>query len=165
MVENTPLEWQGEDNTIDIIGLDENGVPTPGDTLFDVLTSDGAGGTLFGLTQNLISYYDFEAGNLNPNATSYTQSYYDFVGAESVTTLDQITGIGAAVNGDRTSLFIHYGTTLVVNIMVTQKKITRSFVLQVWLQPTQKTMQFSLVLNMNSEIIGIMVFPLLVYGR
>ena len=61
LVENTPLEWQGEDNTIDIIGLDENGVPTPGDTLFDVLTSDGAGGTLFGLTQNLISYYDFEA--------------------------------------------------------------------------------------------------------
>jgi len=106
LVENTPLEWQGDDNTINIIGLDENGVPTPGDTLFDVFTSDGAGGTLFGLTQNLISYYDFEAGDLNPNATSYTQSYYDFVGAESVTTLDQITGIGAAVNGDRTE-FVH----------------------------------------------------------
>ena len=26
LVENTPLEWSGEDNTINIIGLDENGV-------------------------------------------------------------------------------------------------------------------------------------------
>ena len=105
-VANTPLEWQNDDNTINIIGLDASGNVSPGDTLFNVPTSDGAGGTNFDLTQNLISYYDFEAGTLNPYATNYTQSYYDFVGAESVNTLGQIRGIGAAVNGDRTE-YVH----------------------------------------------------------
>ena len=105
-VANTPLEWSGADNTINIIGLNSDFNASPGDTVFNVQTSDGEGNNLFDLTQNLISYYDFETGNLNTNASNYTQSYYDFVGAESVTTLDQITGIGAAVNGDRTE-FVH----------------------------------------------------------
>jgi outer membrane receptor protein involved in Fe transport len=99
-VANTPQEWENDDNMINIIGLDASGNPSPGDTLFNMPTSDGAGGTNFDLTQNLISYYNFEAGDLNTNASNYTQSYYDFIGAESVSTLDQIRGIGAMVNGD-----------------------------------------------------------------
>ena len=70
--------------------------------MFNVPTSSDGVSSNFLLAQDPIAYYDFQAGGLNPNVESYTQAYYDFVGAESVTTIDQITGIGAAVNGDRT---------------------------------------------------------------
>jgi hypothetical protein len=76
--------------------------------MFDVNTSskssDGEINVNFTLAQAPISYYNFEAGGLNPYAENYTKSYYDFMesNGKSVTTLDQITGIGAAVNGDRT---------------------------------------------------------------
>ncbi len=105
---NTPIEWFDTDEngvpnyTIDILGLDQNGSPSLGDTMFDVPTSSDGTTSNFLLAQDPISYYDFQAGGLNPNVESYTQAYYDFVGAQSVSTIDQITGIGAAVNGDRT---------------------------------------------------------------
>jgi hypothetical protein len=105
---STPLEWFDTDEngapnyTIDILGLDQNGTPSVGDTMFNVPTSSDGVSSNFLLAQDPIAYYDFQAGGLNPNVESYTQAYYDFVGAESVTTIDQITGIGAAVNGDRT---------------------------------------------------------------
>jgi len=89
----SPEEWNDTTYTIDIL--------YQGDTLFDQPTGD-AENVNFTLAQDPISYYNFEAGGLNPYAENYTKSYYDFMGAESVTTLDQITGIGAAVNGDRT---------------------------------------------------------------
>ena len=105
---NTPGEWFDTDEdgvpnyTIDILGLDQNGSPSLGDTMFDVPTSSDGASSNFLLAQDPISYYNFQAGGLNPNVESYTQAYYDFVGAQSVSTIDQITGIGAAVNGDRT---------------------------------------------------------------
>ena len=105
---NTPVEWFDTDEdgvpnyTIDILGLDQNGSPSLGDTMFDVPTSSDGASSNFLLAQDPISYYNFQAGGLNPNVESYTQAYYDFVGAQSVSTIDQITGIGAAVNGDRT---------------------------------------------------------------
>jgi outer membrane receptor protein involved in Fe transport len=105
---STPVEWFDTDEdgvpnyTIDILGLDQNGSPSLGDTMFDVPTSSDGASSNFLLAQDPISYYNFQAGGLNPNVESYTQAYYDFVGAQSVSTIDQITGIGAAVNGDRT---------------------------------------------------------------
>lgn len=51
---------------------------------------------------SVINQYSFEPGTINPYATNYTDSYFDFVGGEGVTSLYQISGIGAAVNGDRT---------------------------------------------------------------
>ncbi|MEZ7925001.1 MAG: carboxypeptidase-like regulatory domain-containing protein [Flavobacteriales bacterium] len=51
---------------------------------------------------NVITNYEFEAANLNPYATTYTQSYFDFLGNQGITSLAQVSGIGAAVNGDRT---------------------------------------------------------------
>ena len=106
-----------------------------------------------------------KSGNLNPNASNYTQSYYDFVGAESVTTLDQITGIGAAVNGDRTE-FVHslwYNTGREYNGY--NKYDETQFRLQDLPQQILKIMPFSLVLSMSNAMIDIMVFHLLVYGR
>jgi outer membrane receptor protein involved in Fe transport len=105
---STPVEWFDTDEdgvpnyTIDILGLDQNGSPSLGDTMFNVPTSSDGASSNFLLAQDPISYYNFQAGGLNPNVESYTQAYYDFVGAQSVSTIDQITGIGAAVNGDRT---------------------------------------------------------------
>ena len=94
---SSPLEWFDTDYTIDIVNT-----PPNGDTLFNVNTSPDGQTVNFTLAQDPISYYNFEAGGINPFAETYTESYYDFVGAEAVGTLDQITGIGAAVNGDRT---------------------------------------------------------------
>jgi len=51
---------------------------------------------------NVITNYAFDAATLNPYATSYTQSYFDFLGNEGIANLAQVSGIGAAVNGDRT---------------------------------------------------------------
>jgi len=90
---DAPQEWYDSEYTIDIL--------YQGDTLFEKKTGNEES-VNYTLAQNPRSYYNFEAGGLNPYAENYTKSYYDFMGAESVTTLDQITGIGAAVNGDRT---------------------------------------------------------------
>ena len=93
----TPPEWFNSEYTIDILNT-----PPNGDTMFDVNTSFDGQEVNFTLAQNPISYYNFTPGGINPYTENYTQSYYDFVGAESVSTLDDITAIGAAVNGDRT---------------------------------------------------------------
>ena len=94
---SAPIEWFDTEYTIDIVNA-----PPNGDTMFDVNTSPDGQTVNFTLAQDPISYYNFEAGGLNPFAENYTEAYYNFVGAESVGTLDQISGIGAAVNGDRT---------------------------------------------------------------
>jgi len=94
---SAPTEWFDTDYTIDIVNA-----PPTGDTMFDVNTSPDGQSVNFTLAQDPISYYNFDAGGLNPFAENYTEAYYNFVGAESVGTLDQISGIGAAVNGDRT---------------------------------------------------------------
>ncbi len=51
---------------------------------------------------NVVNNIAFEGANYNPYATTYTQSYFDFLGNEGITSLAQVSGIGAAVNGDRT---------------------------------------------------------------
>ena len=51
---------------------------------------------------NVVTNIAFEAAELNPYATTYTQSYFDFLGNQGITSLAQVSGIGAAVNGDRT---------------------------------------------------------------
>lgn len=56
----------------------------------------------FALQQDVLTHYTFEAGEINPYASNYTQSYFDFVGEGAVQSLGDISSIGAAVNGDRT---------------------------------------------------------------
>ena len=51
---------------------------------------------------NVITNYAFEGANLNPYATNYTQTYFDYLDNQGITNLAQVSGIGAAVNGDRT---------------------------------------------------------------
>ena len=56
----------------------------------------------FQVQANTVDNYVFEASSLNPYASNYTQSYFDFLGNQGISTLTQVSGIGAAVNGDRT---------------------------------------------------------------
>ena len=51
---------------------------------------------------NVVTNIAFEGAGYNPYAENYTQSYFDFLGNEGITNLAQVSGIGAAVNGDRT---------------------------------------------------------------
>jgi len=58
---------------------------------------------LLQLVNNPISGYTFQAGGINPYAENYTESLYEFLGeGNEPATLDIISGLGAAVNGDRT---------------------------------------------------------------
>ena len=78
------------------------------DTLVEVggvfVNDDGEQEGFYNFQQqvNTVDNYVFESSNLNPYASNYTQSYFDFLGNQGISTLTQVSGIGAAVNGDRT---------------------------------------------------------------
>ena len=92
--------WGFEDS---IIVRMENGL----DTLVEVggvytnSAGDPEGYFNFSQQDNTIDNYVFEAADLNPYVVNYTQSYFDFLGNEGISSLQPVS-INAAVNGDRT---------------------------------------------------------------
>lgn len=136
----TPDEWANEDHTINIIGIDSLYNISPNDTLFGAKTStlviDGAANIKspnFELSNDMISDFTFDRGGFNPLAENYTQSYFDFMGDQSVTSLEEIRGSGALINGARSenvySIFFNAGREYdgYTKIDDSQFRITGSF--------------------------------------
>ncbi len=110
LVKDTPSDW--ETNEVDSLGNLTYTLniynPSSGDTMYDVVmgyfNENGFVDSDFELGTEVITNYEFQSGGVNPFTENYTQSYFDFMNYNdlSISTLDQITSIGAAVNGDRT---------------------------------------------------------------
>ena len=100
---NTP--WSPDDS-LNVLWETPNGVIDTmvevGGVYFDEETQQNVGFYNFAEQTNVITNYAFEGSNLNPYATNYTQTYFDYLGNQGITSLAQVSGIGAAVNGDRT---------------------------------------------------------------
>jgi outer membrane receptor protein involved in Fe transport len=100
----TPDQWRNKNNTINVLGIDSLYNIAPNDTIFGLSTSDWSGASVVSnvvLSKKLIQNYTYENGGLNPYAEHYTKSYFEFMGKRPVSSLEDVTGVGALVNGDR----------------------------------------------------------------